>query len=369
MSKKLFDFCVGNPPYQTSGTTNNKAEAVYHHFYNAAEQVSDKYILISPARFLFNAGLTPKDWNKRMLNDEHLKVEKYYSDSGDVFANANINGGVAIVYRDSEQSFGAIEYYIPNDILRGISRRFPKNETNSLATIVFGGRSELKFNNVFLSEYPDTYEYILKTLQAKHPEIKKLGPNEEYEVKSSSFERTPYAFTEKEPSNTNLYYKMLGIEKGKRVYKWVLRKYLSPRYPNNNNIDKYKIMMSNADGAAGQIGKPIPARILGKPIVAEPYTTSVPTFMSIGKFDSIEEARNLEKYVQTRFVRVLVGLVKITQHITPSSWSHVPLQDFTSNSDIDWSKSVHEIDLQLYRKYGLSVEEIDFIETHVKEMI
>lgn len=365
---KKFDFCIGNPPYQSSGTTNNKAEAVYHHFYNAAEQIADKYMLISPARFLFNAGLTPKKWNKQMLNDEHLRVEEYFSNSGDVFANANINGGVAIVYRDSETSFGAIENFIPNDILRGLSNRFPKNEAKNLSSMVFGGRSELKFNDVFLSDYPDTYQYILKTLQAKHPEIQKLGPNEEYEIKSSSFERTPYAFRAQEPSTPDLYYKMLGIEKGKRVYKWVLRKYLSPRYPDNNNIDKYKIMISNADGAAGQIGKPIPARILGKPIIAEPYTTSIPTFMSIGMFDNIEEACALEKYVQTKFVRVLVGLVKITQHITPSSWTHVPLQNFTPNSDIDWSKSIADIDQQLYKKYELSDEEIQFIETHVKEM-
>ena len=369
-SAYFFSPCIAraNPPYQSSGTTNNKAEAVYHHFYNAAEQIADKYMLISPARFLFNAGLTPKDWNKRMLNDDHLKVEEYYSNSGDVFANANINGGVAIVYRDSNQSFGAIENFIPDDILRGLARRFPKNDTANLSSIVYGGRSELKFNDTFLADYPDTYDFILKTLQKKHPEIKTLGPNEEYEVKSSSFERTPYAFIDSEPNNPELYYKMLGIEKGQRVYKWVLRKYLSPRYPKNNNIDKYKILLSNADGAAGQIGKPIPARILGKPLVAEPFTTSIPTFMSIGKFDNIVEAYNLQQYVQTKFVRVLVGLVKITQHITPSSWTHVPLQDFTPSSDIDWSRSVTEIDQQLYTKYGLSPEEIEFIETHVKEM-
>ena len=80
------------------------------------------------------------------------------------------------------------------------------------------------------------------------------------------------------------------------------------------------------------------------------------------------EAQNLEKYIQTRFVRTLVGIVKITQHITPSTWAHVPLQDFTPASDIDWSKPILEIDQQLYAKYGLDEKEIEFIETHVKEM-
>ena len=64
----------------------------------------------------------------------------------------------------------------------------------------------------------------------------------------------------------------------------------------------------------------------------------------------------------------MLGILKITQHNPISTWKYVPLQDFTSSSDIDWSKSVHEIDLQLYDKYGLTAEERNFIETHVKEM-
>lgn len=64
----------------------------------------------------------------------------------------------------------------------------------------------------------------------------------------------------------------------------------------------------------------------------------------------------------------MLGVLKITQHLTPAVWKCVPLQDFTPSSDIDWSKSIHEIDLQLYRKYGLDENEIEFIETHVKEM-
>ena len=64
----------------------------------------------------------------------------------------------------------------------------------------------------------------------------------------------------------------------------------------------------------------------------------------------------------------MLGILKITQHNPISTWKYVPLQDFSSSSDIDWSKSIHEIDLQLYDKYGLNEEERNFIETHVKEM-
>ena len=74
------------------------------------------------------------------------------------------------------------------------------------------------------------------------------------------------------------------------------------------------------------------------------------------------------EYIKTKFARVLLGVLKITQDNTRDKWAKVPLQDFTSNSDIDWSQSIAELDAQLYRKYGLSQEEIDFIESKVKEM-
>lgn len=95
---------------------------------------------------------------------------------------------------------------------------------------------------------------------------------------------------------------------------------------------------------------------------------STESFLSIGNFSTLVEAENLTKYIKTRFARATLGILKVTQDITPSKWKFVPLQDFTPNSDIDWSKSVHEIDLQLYRKYGLDEKEVEFIESHVKEM-
>lgn len=74
------------------------------------------------------------------------------------------------------------------------------------------------------------------------------------------------------------------------------------------------------------------------------------------------------KYAKSKFARALLDVLKVTQDNDRGVWKLIPLQNFTSSSDIDWSKSVHEIDLQLYRKYGLDENEIDFIETHVKEM-
>ena len=75
------------------------------------------------------------------------------------------------------------------------------------------------------------------------------------------------------------------------------------------------------------------------------------------------------KYIKSRFCRVMLGTLKITQHNPKNTWKNVPLQNFTNKSDIDWSKSITDIDIQLYAKYGLNKKEINFIETRVKAMM
>lgn len=146
--------------------------------------------------------------------------------------------------------------------------------------------------------------------------------------------------------------------KSKRLYRYIKRKYLEDTL----NLGKYKVLMPAANGS-GALGE-----VLSTPLIGEPLIGGTETFISIGAFETLYEAEALLKYVKTKFARALLGVLKITQHVTPEKWKYVPLQDFTEGSDIDWSKSIHEIDLQLYRKYGLDEKEIEFIESHVKEM-
>ena len=356
-----FDFIIGNPPYQDETTTNNRAGALYPFFYDAAKELAEKYMLISPARFLFNAGLTSKDWNKMMLEDPNLKIVYYNKNSAEVFSNTDIKGGVAIVYRDAKTKFGAIKEFIPDDNLRKIADKFKENEV-SMTDIMFGGRSDLKFNDEFLAKYPSSIQDRLSAIQVRHPTVEKLGPNEEYELKSPTLDVLSYAFITEQPAEESDFYKILGLAEGKRSYRWIERKYMTPRYPENNNIDKYKVFIPKASGS-GQFGETLSA-----PVIAIPGVSSTPTFISIGKFDTLEEAENAAKYVKTKFARALLGVLKITQDIVPSKWRYVPAQDFSSKSDINWKKSIHEVDEQLYRKYELTEAEIKFIEANVKEM-
>ena len=90
--------------------------------------------------------------------------------------------------------------------------------------------------------------------------------------------------------------------------------------------------------------------------------------MSFGSFVNKSEATACLKYIKSKFARTMLGILKITQDNPVGVWRFVPIQDFTVDSDIDWSQSIEDIDRQLYRKYGLSQEEIEFIESKVRAM-
>lgn len=344
MGKKLFDWLVGNPPYQNDLTgDSNTATPVYNTFMDEVYKVSDVVELITPARFLFNAGYTPKEWNQKMLHDEHVKVLAYEPDSSKVFQGVDIKGGVAITYRDENQKYGAIRvftrYVEVNSILKKVLDHTPFDSLTKMIVTSFA------------------YHYT-KEMYDDHPEFEeRSSKGHAYDLQSNTFAVFPEIYFDKVPDNDD-YIRILGREGNSRCWKFIRRKYVNQV----SNLDDYKIFYAKATGK-GEFGEALPDAILGNP-----GDGGTVTFLSIGKFSTSGEAKNCMKYTQTKFARTLLGILKVTQDNTPGKWKYVPLQDFTPSSDIDWSKSVHDIDLQLYRKYGLDENEIDFIETHVKEM-
>lgn len=363
--KMKFDFVIGNPPYQAS-TTNNRKEPIYQYFFDSAEKVGKHYLLISPARFLFDAGLTKKDWNKKMLNDEHVKVEWFNSKATEVFPNTDIKGGVAVIYRDSDKKFGAIKEFIPNPTLRAIAKKVASKKELSLESIICGGRSDLKLNDYALSTFPNIKRDRLLAIQKnkkknQEKEVTELAQNEEYELKSSVFEVLPYLFRESKPKNTANFYRILGTVDGERAYRWIDKNLVTPRYK-KNNLNSYKVFVPKAYGK-GELGE-----VMGSPTIAYPNDSATPTFIGVGEFDTENEAINSCKYLKTKFARVLLGIKKVTQDLVASKFKYVPIQNFSNSSDINWDKSIDQIDQQLYKKYDLSKDEINFIETNAKEM-
>ena len=158
-------------------------------------------------------------------------------------------------------------------------------------------------------------------------------------------------------------YKILGRLNNERVYRYIPRKYIE----SHPNLLSYKVIVPAANGS-GSIGEVLSTPLIGSPLIGSPLIGFTDTFISFGSFETQIEAEALLKYIKTKFARAMLGVLKITQDNTRDKWAKVPLQDFTSSSDIDWSQSVAEIDAQLYKKYGLSQEEIDFIESKVREM-
>lgn len=133
---------------------------------------------------------------------------------------------------------------------------------------------------------------------------------------------------------------------------------------NEDVINKYKLFISRAYGA----GEEFPHQILNKPLIGGNSSCCTETYIFIGPFDSEETQNNVFKYIHTRFFRFMVMLKKNTQDAPSRVYELVPQQDFTENGDIEWSKSVEDIDAQLYDKYHLSNEEIAFIESMIKPM-
>ena len=341
-----FDYVIGNPPYQdeTLGDNGTYAPPVYNLFMDETYKVADKVELIHPARFFFNAGSTPKAWNQKMLEDTHFKVLFYETDSSRLFSNTDIKGGIVISYHNKSDEYGAIEIFTPYDELNSILRKVRQSKRFK------------SFSSIIVTSYA---YHFLETLYDENPELKgSLSKGHEYDLKSNVFEKMAGAFSEVEPIDGKRYIRILGRINNERCYKYIREDYVN----DVSNLHSYKVFLPGATGT-GQFGETIAA-----PFIGLPGDGSTETFMGIGQFEKKEEADNAVKYIKTKFARAMYGILKRTQANTPGKWQWVPLQDFTTHSDIDWSKSISEIDQQLYRKYDLTADEINFIETHVKEM-
>ena len=336
------DAIIGNPPYQV--TSENTSDApIYHLFIDLASLLAQRVSLLTPARYLFNAGKTPKDWNTKILNDEHFKVVDYWANSTDVFPTVDIKGGVAVMYRDSKLNFGKIGTFTAYKKLNIIANKVCKISENGLFAELIYAPESYRLSDKLHEDYP----WAKERLSMGHP----------YDITTNIFEKLPEIFKETyqiKEEEVRFY----GRYKNERCYRWIKREYVD----SHPNLDKYKVIVPKSNGS-GAIGE-----VLSSPLIGEPLIGVTQTFLTIGAFDTRTEAEACLKYVKTKFARTMLGLLKATQHNPKDTWRLVPLQDFTAASDIDWTLSVAEIDQQLYHKYGLEAEEIAFIEEKVRAM-
>ena len=335
-----FGAIVGNPPYQESVDGNGRSKPIYPSFMDVSYLLADETILITPGRFLFDAGQTPKAWNKKRLHDNHFKVEHYETDTSSVFPLVDIKGGLAITRHSKNKIFSKIGTFIPFAELAGIYKKVTLQTTQSIMGITSSGVA---------------YRFSDKVKEDKPEIAKKIKSSFDLRTNVFTVLKDDLFFDKKLGEG---FVKILGLENGKRVYRWINSEYLIT--PENFKYHKVFVPKSNGSGAIGET--------LSAPLIGQPLTGHTQSFISIGAFETNDEAEALLKYVKTKFARAMLGIMKVTQDNSQSTWKYVPLQDFTFSSDIDWSKSVDDIDQQLYRKYGLNDEEIAFIEEKVQRM-
>jgi type I restriction-modification system DNA methylase subunit len=326
-----FDYVISNPPYQIEGANgSNNAMPIYTDFIDAARMIGDHVCMIHPARFLSNAGQTKKAWNKSILSSEEFTVLAHFHNARDIFPSADIKGGVAITsFEKGKKDGGYKNGYVGYPTLWSIKDK------------VWKDNSEEGMEKHVSSRIP--FRYKDKSL---------VGTTD---IRPDAFTKAPALYSDKKVNGS---VEIIGLDNKKRVVKYIERSKLQE----SPLIDAYKLLVPAANGS-GALGEK-----LSTPFVGGPLMTCTDTFLAIGKFENKTEAEHLLKYVKTKFARVMLGILKTTQHNPNAKWKLVPWQDFTKKSDIDWSKSVKEIDQQLYNKYGLTKEEIKFIEDNVQEM-
>ena len=348
---KKFGFAIGNPPYQEETDNDSTRKLpVYNKIMDAARKVAEKTVLITPARFLFNAGDTPKDFNRRMLNDPHFKVLDYAPDAKKYFKGVEIEGGVAVTQYDTTKTFEPIGTFTPFPELNSIHKKVCVDNENfrPLSEIIFG-QTIYRLTKKFHEDNPDAVKIISK--------------GHANDFATVLMDRFRHLFFDEKPEDGNEYIQVQGRQNNLRVCKYFRSDWVTHPAP----LNKFKILVPTANGS-GAIGEMGSTPLIGAPILSTPFVGNTETFITIGTFDTRDEAEACLKYVKGKFCRAMLGILKVTQHATPDKWAKVPLQDFTSASDIDWSVSISEIDAQLYRKYALDSAEIEFIERHVKAM-
>ena len=351
-----FDVVIGNPPYQENdngvredGSRNASASPVYNKFIEKAWKINPHITsFIIPSRWLFGAGKGITSFREKMMSDKHIQSVDLYINSKEIFTNNDIKGGVLYFSRN-------LTHNGPAKITLHSGKNVDESERYLDST---GDGTFIQFTEL---------QSILDKVCKKHPNLlreniqKEISVLKPYGLRTDIFrDPTKYGLPPIQDSRLREDdLEIWGLSGMKRTLKYLPKNYPIPI--KDDSIGKWKVFLPYAYGC-GALGEEIPSPILGSPI-----QICSETFLRFGKWSSREEAEAAMKYLKTRFFRVLVGILKITQHST-TTFRYVPLQDFTNKSDIDWTKSIPEIDQQLFAKYKLSPDEITFIEEKVKEM-
>jgi len=333
-----FDVIIGNPPYQMSdgGGTGDSAKPIYQHFVRQAKKIGPHFlIMITPSRWM-KGGKGLDDYRKEMIEDTQIRIIYDFEDAKECFAGLHIDGGVSYFLWEKDYKGEVDYYYKSRDGISNFSQRYLKNDLTETVIRDFRQMSIIKkafskgennFNKIVSSRNPYGFYADLFNDPDKYPEV---------DLQLNTFKD---------------YIKIYGVKgkKGgaKRTIGYVNPKAISKE---NDSLKKYKLFFSKAYMTTSTVPPEI--------IIGEPNTISTETFLQIGTFDNKDTAMKCLEYIKTKFFRALLFYNRHSLNISRESFSLIPLQDFKE----DWT------DEKLYKKYGLTYDEIDFIESMIKPM-
>ena len=322
LKKMKFDVIVGNPPYQLSdGGAQASASPLYHLFVQQAKKLNPRYLtMIIPARW-YAGGKGLDDFRDEMLHDTRLRIIHDFWDASECFPGVEIKGGVCYFLWDRDNK-GLCKIYTheKNEIISTAERPLLEKDTD----IFIRYNKAIGILHKILSKNETSFSSIVSSR-------KPFGlPTNFVDYKTTYFKGSVKIYANKNQG----YVDLNKIEKNKDL------------------IKKYKLFIPKAIGS-GDIRTD---RL--KAIIGERDTCCTETYVVIGPFDSLGQTRNALSYIETNFFHFLLGLRKITQDTTAKVYQFVPLQDFNET----WT------DEKLYKKYGLTKEEIDFIESMIRPM-
>lgn len=318
-----FDVIIGNPPYQMSdGGNGSSASPIYQFFVQQAKKLNPKYMsFIIPARW-YTGGKGLDSFREEMLNDKRIKEIHDYFDSEDCFPGIDLSGGVC--------------YFL-----------WTRDEKVKECSVISNKNGQtVKMNRPLLENGLDTFIRFNQSVSI----IKKIRDKKENLFIDYISPRKPFGLPTK-----------LDIKKNKsnneiKIYAYPNDGYIEKNQiiQNFENVEKYKVFIAKAYGERGNF----PYLVIGKPFIGEPNTCCSETYLLIGPYKSKQETENVISYMKTKFFRFLVLQKKNTQNSARGVYQFVPVQDFSK----PWT------DAELYEKYNLSQEEIDFIESMIRPM-
>ena len=330
-----FDVICGNPPYQmkTAGSVESQATPIYHKFIEQAIRLDPKYLtMIVPARWL-NGGFGLDGFRSDMLKQKHIKDMHIYMDSTECFPGVDIAGGICYFLWEKTETEKCKVVNHTDGVLDTAERPLLEKDID----VFIRENKAVSIINKVKAFNEESFDSLVTAADPFGLNYKEGGTVKMFKNFHS----------DKQDGDVGIYY-YGWLQNG---LSYVERDKVTA---NKDAVDKYKVLISKAYGERGSY----PYFIIGKPFLAQPQTVCNMSYIMVGSYDNEETANNVMTYMRTKFFRFLVSLLKSTQNAYRKVYKLVPMQDFSK----PWT------DEELYRKYGITKDEIDFIDSMIRPM-